>query len=173
MMDNTTPAAQALTQQLNAGVSAQKQQAIDSMQAVVKAAPAATAPATPAPAPDEPASTLPSIDEIRARQEASEEKQAKKDSLDAIAYANALAEEAGDKQNEPTPKTMPTPATPTSASTSASTPDAGTMELTQKQADELSQQKDISVQTLAKEANRVAQQNKVLKNGDEVTISFH
>ena len=46
------------------------------------------------------------------------------------------------------------------------------MGLTKQQADELSQQTDVSVQTLAHEANRMAEQNKVLKNGDEVTISF-
>lgn len=47
------------------------------------------------------------------------------------------------------------------------------MELTFEQANELSQQTDVSVQTLAHEANRVAEHNKTLKDGEEVTISFH
>ena len=193
MMDNSSPAAQALTKQLDEGAATKRQQAITTMQDAAKAAAAtdAAAPvaptvdpalvpapttdtAAPAAAPtadDEPRSNLPTIEEIRARQEASEGKQAKKDVLDAIAYANALAEEASDARGVPI-ATVPTSEN-TSPSTSASTPDAGTMVLTQKQANELSEQKDVSVATLSKEANRVAEQNKVLKNGDEVTISFH
>ncbi|MCA9334636.1 hypothetical protein KC953_00660, partial [Candidatus Saccharibacteria bacterium] len=58
-------------------------------------------------------------------------------------------------------------------STSVSTPDTATMELTQKQADELSQQTDVTIATLAKEADHIAQQNKTLQDGDEVTISLH
>lgn len=188
MMDSSTPAAQALTKQLDEGAATKRQQAISTMQTAAKAAnntpaptPAAdTATTLPTPAAadttaatadDEPKSNLPSLAEIRARQEASEDKQAKKDALDAIALANALAEEAGDERGVPVAN-VPTPEN-TPPSTSASTPDAGTMVLTQKQANELSEQKDVSVATLSKEANRVAEQNKVLKNGDEVTISFH
>lgn len=196
MMDNSSPAAQALTKQLDEGAATKRQQAISTMQDAAKAAAvadaaSATAPAAnPAPAPvadtsapatpvdtaapaaeDEPRSNLPTIEEIRARQEASEGKQSKKDALDAIALANALAEEASDTRGVPVAN-VPTSEN-TAPSTSASTPDAGTMVLTQKQANELSEQKDVSVATLSKEANRVAEQNKVLKNGDEVTISFH
>ena len=193
MMDNSTPAAQALTKQLDEGAATKRQQAITTMQDAAKAAAAtdAAAPTAPvvdpasAPAPvadtatpadtpaadDEPRSNLPTIEEIRARQEASEGRQSKKDALDAIAYANALAEEASDTRGVPIAN-VPTSEN-TAPSTSASTPDAGTMVLTQKQANELSEQKDVSVATLSKEANRVAEQNKVLKNGDEVTISFH
>jgi len=177
MMDNTTPAAQALNQQLSAGASARREEAIATMKA------AATTTAAPTPAvpvssttdePEEPQSTLPTIAEIRAKQTATEDKQARKNAMDAIAYANALAESASDERGVPVAK--PAPATTpenTTASTSASTPDADTMVLTQEQANELSQQKDVSVQTLAGEANRVAEKNKVLKSGEEVTISFH
>lgn len=190
MMDDSTPAAQAMAHQLDEGAAAKREEAIGTMQAAAKAAGASDQPTAQAPAAaaatgaddtaattdqaaasDEPRSTLPSLEEIRAKQVASEDKQAKKDALDAIAYANALAEEASDTRGVPI-ATVPTSET-AAASTSASTPDAGTMVLTQKQADELSQQKDVSIATLSKEANRVAEQNKVLKDGDEVTISFH
>ena len=177
MMDNSTPAAQALTQQLTDEADQKRQDAISGMRG------AATQPLTYA-APDEPAvkpvtppgvavtpiddtviSTLPSLEVARARQEASTRQAAERETRDAIALANALAEEAGSaRPAAPTPNPAPT--------TSVSTPDTGTMELTKQQADNLSQQADVSVQTLAHEANRVAQQNKVLKSGDEVTISF-
>ncbi len=184
MMDNTTPAAQVLAKQLNDGAAVKKQQAVASMQAAAKTVPAtdpssaddnkpaAPAPKTadPTPVADIPKSTLPSVDEIRVRQEASRDKQAKKDALDAIALANALTEQVSDEKG--VPATKPTPEKVV-ASTSVSTPDAGTIGITQKQANELSEQKDVSVATLSKEANRVAAKNKVLKNGDEVTISFH
>ena len=202
MMDNTTPAAQALTKQLNDKASTRRDEAVANMQAATNTTPAptqaaqatppsatpavepatASAPATqttsatpPLSAADkEPKSTLPSIEEIKAKQNASETKQAKKDALDAIALANALTEQASDDRGVPAAAAAVAP-TPEIApqSTSVSTPDAGTIGLTQKQADELSQQKDVSVATLSKEANRIAEKNKVLKNGDEVTISFH
>ena len=112
---------------------------------------------------------------------------AEQESRDAIAYATALAEEASDQRGVPVaqPAPAPTPApnnapqqptsapaAQTAATTSVSTPDTDTMVLTKQQADELSKQTDVSVQTLAGEANRIAEQNKVLKSGDEVTISF-
>ncbi|HUO61886.1 MAG TPA: PrgI family protein [Candidatus Bathyarchaeia archaeon] len=188
MMDNTTPAAQAMTKHLTDAAQDKREQAVAGMHTAAKqlptpantataapaAAPAPTAPpaATPAPAPQSGPSatvaadtplvlTLPSIAEIKARQDALIQKATDQKSRDAIAYANALIEEARDGGGK------------TQSNTSVSTPDTDTMELTQKQADELSHQKDVSVETLAKQADRVAKQNKVLKNGDEVTISFH
>ena len=160
MMDSTTPAAQAMTQQLHDEADQQRQDAISHMQQ------AARQPSTPVQASStsdntsadqaaEPTSTLPSADEIRVRQEAIIQQAADKNTRDAVAYANALAEEASEGRN-----------------TSVSTPSAATMELTKQQADELSQQTDLSVQTIAQEAHRKAEQNKVLKSGDEVTISF-
>jgi hypothetical protein len=181
MFDAAAPSAQALTSKLTDNAHQQKQVAKANMQAATKAAStpvakasasAATATATPALTEQDkdPRSTLPSIAEIRAKQEASESKQSKKDTLDAIAMANALTEQVSDERGVPAATVTPEkPAT----STSVTTPDPGTMVLTQKQANDLSEQKDVTIQTLSKEANRVAQKNKVLKNGDEVTISFH
>jgi hypothetical protein len=177
MMDNSTPAAQALNQQLSAGADARRQEAVANMQAAAKA-PAANTPTTSTPVAakpvEEPKSSLPSVAEIRTKQTVTENKQAKKDVKDAIALANALTEEASDDRHVPIAKSTPA-STPENAasSTSASTPDAGTMVLTQKQANELSEQKGVSLETLSKQANRVAAQNKALKDGDEVTISFH
>lgn len=182
MMDSSTPAAQALTQHLNNEADDQKQEAIANMQSAAKQAstpvtspdPAATpAQATTTTDDTSPVSTLPSLDEIRARQDATIKQAAEKESRDAIALANALTEEAGDERGAQVQITAPPPPSqPAPATTSVSTPDTGTMELTKQQADDLSQQTDVSVQTLAHEANRIAQKNKVLKSGDEVTISF-
>jgi hypothetical protein len=192
MMDDSTPAAQAMSQQLADGASQQKQSAISNMQQIAsRPAPAAPQPVAPNPqqpapvstntpigapvASPEPVSTLPSMAELKARQEASVQRTADKDSRDAIAYAMALAEEASENRGTPVAAAAPTPtpAQNTPLNTSVSTPAAGTMGLTREQADELSQQSDVSVQTLAQQANRVAAKNKVLRSGDEVTISFH
>lgn len=180
MMDESSPAAQSLTQQLQKDAAAHRQDAINVMQ-TAKMSSTTTAPTAPAPqetvqqtvdAP--PVSNLPSLEEVRAKRTnkvASE--MAVKDSQDALALANGLIEEAS--KNHSTPATAPaairTPETP--ANTSVSTSDTGTMELTQKQANDLSQQTDVTVATLAKEASRMAEQNKILKDGDEVIISLH
>jgi hypothetical protein len=178
MMDNSTPTAQAMAQHLKQEADGRKQQAVAGMQNAAAQAPvpaANTAPVAPVAATTEPpASTLPSIDEAFARQAAAQQKQAKQDSQDAIAFANALTEEAQDGHTA-TPQRPATVAksAPTPTNTSVSTPKTDTMGLTHEQADELSKQTDVSVETLAKEASRVAEKNKVLHNGDEVTISFH
>lgn len=156
MMDNTTPAAQALTQQLSDSADERRQDAIAGMQSAAKQAPA-TDDQTVTP---DPVSTLPSVEEIRARQAAIIQQTSAQESQDAIARANALVEQARSGSTKST------------QTTSVTTPSTDTMGLTKQQADELSQQTDVSVQTLAHEANRMAEQNKVLKNGDEVTISF-
>jgi hypothetical protein len=168
MMDNTTPEAQALNKQLSDGATAKKEEAVAGMKAAAKAAPAPVAkPATPT---EPPKSTLPPLAEIKAKQDTVTDKKTKKDAMDAIAFANALTEQVGEKRSAPATTTTPEKS---AASTSVSTPDAGTMVLTQKQANDLSEQKDVTVATLSKEANRVAEKNKVLQNGDEVTISLH
>ena len=194
MMDNSTPAAQAMTQQLEDKAAGQRKVAFDTMQAAspqpltpVPVQTPPTAQTTPQPAPTpvplaeptvqaatptlvvttpatEPTSPVPTP---RATKSATEQ-HADKESLDAIAYAEALTKDASIQHSAPVAKA----AVKTTPSTSVSTPDTGTMELTQKQADELSQQADVTVATLAQQAERVAKQNKVLKNGDEVTISF-
>ena len=156
MMDNTTPAAQALTQQLSDSADERRQDAIAGMQSAAKQAPVTDDQTVTA----DPVSTLPSVEEIRARQAAIIQQTNARDGQDAIARANALAEQARSGSTN-SPQT-----------TSVTTPSTDTMGLTKQQADELSQQTDVSVQTLAHEANRMAEQNKVLKNGDEVTISF-
>ena len=177
MMDRTTPAAQALTQQLNDGAAVRRQTAITGMQTAAAqapkqapAAPAATPATTPKTVADDtpPVSHLPSIDELRAKQDASIKRSADKEARDAIALAAALTEQVSDERGVP----IATPTVEPAANTSVTTPDTGTMELTQKQADELSKQTDVSIMTLAHQANRVAEKNKVLRNGDEVTISF-
>jgi hypothetical protein len=176
MMDNTTPAAQAMSQQLADDADERRQDAIAGMQTAATQPPASVpTPATQAPPQQQPVassvtqtSTLPSLEEIRAREAATTKQQADKASRDALAYANALAEQAKEQRDT----TISSPQDYSSPTTSVSTPDTATMELTKQQADELSQQTDVSVQTLAHEANRVAAKNKVLKNGDEVTISF-
>ena len=156
MMDNTTPAAQALTQQLGDSADERRQDAIAGMQSAAKQAPATDDQTVTA----DPVSTLPSLEEIRARQAAIIQQTSAQESQDAISRANALAEQARSGSTKST------------QTTSVTTPSTDTMGLTKQQADELSQQTDVSVQTLAHEANRMAEQNKVLKNGDEVTISF-
>lgn len=166
IMDSSTPSAQAMTQQLSDAATQHRQDAIATMQSsATTAATPVDSTATTVQDDAQPVSTLPSIDEIRARQEQTIQKVAEKESRDAIAYATALTEQASETRGIPAPN--PTP------NTSVSTPDTGTMELTREQASELSQQTDVSVQTLANEANRVAQKNKVLRDGEEVTISFH
>jgi hypothetical protein len=135
-----------------------------------------TATATPVKKKDDPAddtppvSKLPPLEKIRTKREAVAAQMPDIDARDAITYATALAEKVSDERGVPVATVTPIEKP---LSTSAATPDTGTMELTQKQANELSQQTDVSIQTLAHEANRVAQKNKVLKDGDEVTISFH
>ncbi len=182
MMDGSTPAAQAMEQKLNDGADQQRQDAISGMRGAAQQPLTYAPPATPAaqqaqaqtpavtPIDDitaEPVSSLPSVAEIRAREDQIIKQANDKETRDAIALANALAEEASETRGAAPAKTANMPPT-----TSVSTPNAGTIELTKQQADELSQQSDVSVQTLAHEANRMAQKNKVLKSGDEVTISF-
>lgn len=146
--------------------------------ATIKTTPNAPAQPAQVPPPESndapPVSKLPPLEKIRAaRMSNAAQQKAEKDSKDALALVNGLIEEAGEKKS--TPAVKPVPEKP--ASTSVPTPDTATMVLTQKQAGDLSQQKDVSVETLAKEANRVAKKNeadnKILKDGDEVTISFH
>jgi hypothetical protein len=101
-----------------------------------------------------------------------------KDQLDAVAYAAALTEEAEDSRSGISRDTaVATPIAPQKASESApstsatTTPDA-TMERAKERAKELATRDDISIQTLSEEANRLEKKDKVLTNGDEVTISL-
>lgn len=159
MMDRSTPAAQAMTRHLNEEAVEVKQGAITRMQNTT------ASPSAPLP---EPVSSLPPLAQVR-QVSSSVTQIADQNTRDAIAYANALAEQASETRGT----TLPTQsATPTPPTTSVSTTGTDTMVLTQQQADDLSKQTDVSVQTLAHEANRVAQKNQELKSGDEVTISL-
>ena len=115
-----------------------------------------------------------------------------KDQLDAIAYASALTEEAEDARSTPAqtrPATQPQPRTPVvttpapitplpqtppamPVSTSETTTPGATMGLAKEHAEELAMRNDISIQTLSEEANRLEKKDKVLKSGEEVTISL-
>ena len=164
IMDNTTPAAQELAKHLDQEANDKKQEAINTMKAAAKELPTPVAdkPATTtAPAP---ASKLPTLEEARARQAATSRAIAEKQTRDTIAYTNALIEEAADNQAISAPKTP--------VNTSVSTPDTGTMELTREQASELSTHDDLKISTIEQQANRIAEKNKELQDGDEVTISF-
>lgn len=170
MMDSTTAEAQKLTEHLDNEAEDKKQAAIDTMKAAAKELPT---PASPAPSTvvaevaPEPVSTLPSLDQIRAKEEATRKANADKASRDALALANALTEEAGGDTTKPIVNTP----TETPVNTSVSTPDTGTMELTREQTNELLDT-DLKVSTVAGLAKHKAEENKALDDGEEVTISF-
>ncbi len=193
VMDEGSDNAKALTKQLQDAAASQKEKAASSMKTVAKSsvsqAPVATkvepraqvATSTPQSSQattnssqtaatvdqtaNEPVSTLPSLDEIRAKEKQNASKQAEKAGRDALAYANALAEEASEAASK-------TAAKPT-ATTSVSPPTTDTIELTKQQAEALSKQEGVTVQTIANQANRVANKNRTLRSGDEVVISLH
>lgn len=88
---------------------------------------------------------------------------------DVVAYAKRLAEQSTQPNNETRTKTVSKAA----PNTSVSTPDTGTMEITREQAEELLQNNQVSVKTLAEEANRIATKNKeALLSDEEVVISL-
>ncbi len=177
MMDNTTPAAQAMAKQLDAEAAGAKQDAVSRMQTAAAQTPqvaiqtpqAAAATVTTANTPEPTTQSLPPKDMQAKRMTDAAQQATQKKALDALAYANALAEQATEERGSVSAQNQTALVT---QNTSASTPDTGTMVLTHQQADELSKQTDVSVQTLAHEANRVAQKNQALQNGDEVTISL-
>lgn len=165
MMDNTTASAKALTKQLNDKVTAERKVAVNNMKTTGK-----QTTTTPVGAPGEPPkSSLPSVEEVRARSGVNHvsDQRAEMDRRDAITYANMMTEMISEERG--TPAAKPSDINPTN--TSVSTPDTGTMELTREQARDLSKLPD-KVSTIAQEAKHVAEQNKALKNGDEVTISL-
>jgi hypothetical protein len=190
MMDETSASAKAMTEKLQGAAATRKQEVTKNMKTATSAtrsspAPSTSPQATPTKPPatarssgnsatqsdsSTPPSTLPSLEEIRAREEASAKKRAEQKSRDAIAYASALTEEASaNKPAANTPATTPQPP----ASTSASAPATDTIELTKQQAQELSSQEGVTVATIASQAKRVVNQNKTLSEGEEVTISLH
>ena len=154
MMDRNTPAAQAMINHLDEEAAELKQGAAARMQGTI-----------PLTTPPQPVSALPPLRQVST----SVTQIADQNTRDAIAYANALAEQASETRGTPLPPQNVAQAPPT---TSASTTGTDTMVLTHQQADDLLDRTDVSVQTLAHEANRVAQKNQELKSGDEVTISL-
>lgn len=175
MMDSSSTSAQALTKQLNKKAGEERKEAIDAMKAASKqpAAAPASAPATTsaATASDEPKSKLPPVEAVKARSgvrsHVSDQRE-EMDRRDAITYANMMTEMISEERGTPAAN----PTAETAPSTSVSTPDTATMELTREQASELATHTDEKLSTLAQEAKHVAEQNKALKNGDEVTISI-
>lgn len=171
MMDNTTPEAQKMTEHLTEEAGEKKIEAINTMKAAAKEAPATDTNDAP------PVSKLPSLDQLRAKEEAARKAIVEKESRDALALANAKLEEAGGEAVAPATKSP----VETSVNTSVSTPDTGTMELTREQRDELSDTRgeningekvDLKVSTVAGLAKHKAEENKALEDGDEVTISL-
>lgn len=179
MMDNTTPQAQELTKKLDQNADDKFEAVKATTQAAAKDMPqsAQTNIDTPAPSVDQTpvapiVSALPSLEEVRARQAADSSRLADVKSRDAIALANALAEEASDSMGVPIAK--PTVETP--INTSVSTPETDTMELTREQTNELlhteAEGVSLKVSTVAGLAKHKAEENKTLEDGEEVTISF-
>lgn len=172
MMDSTTDSAKAMAQHLTDEASQQKKEAISNMQTAAKnPGPSQAVKAPAAEMADDndvtPVSTLPSTEEIRAREEKIIRHESEKRTRDTLAYTNALIEEAQENAGKP----VQNPIVKTVPTTSVSTPDTGTMGLTQKQAEDLSELPD-KISTIQQEANHIAKKNRELKSGDEVTISL-
>jgi hypothetical protein len=173
MMDSTTPEAKKLTEHLDNEAGDKKQEAIDNMKAAAKEVPkTAPTPKKAADADTPPVSKLPTVEEAMAKQELKNKELAAKASRDAVALANAMIEEASESRGVPAAKTP----VERPANTSVSTPDTGTMELTREQTDELldteGENIELKVSTVAGLAKHKAEENKSLKDGEEVTISF-
>ena len=172
--------AQALTERLQDVTAAKKKEATKNMQASVKAQPKSTPASTtktdaPSKTPvatnktsdDTSGAHVLTKDELRIKEAASVKKIADQRGRDAAAYATALAEGATKEKNNPKPvKTK-------QVGTSVSIPDTDTMELTKQQAKDLSDQEGVTIATIAHQARRVADNNKVLREGEEVMISLH
>lgn len=172
VMDNSSPSAQAMTERLQNAATSRRESAVSNMKTSAKTPPAQasdqaqkTTTNTDNAATSNPSSVVPSGDELRKKEEAAVKKHAEKQGRDVAAYAAALAEEAAENRGKPVQKP--------STNTSASTPDTDTMELTNKQAKDLSSQEGVTIATIAHQAKRVATDNKSLKEGEEVTISLH
>lgn len=191
MMDDKTSQAQVLDQKLQASNDAYHQSTVAQMQnsaamavpstsmtAIAQANPlmAGQPPVTPAvPPPSVPFNPMAAPAPAPIAQ--TTQSYLGKDQLDAIAYASALAEEAEDERIHPTtPAVVVAPIAKVdkpSASTSETATSDATIERAKQRAKELATRDDISIQTLAEEANRLEKKDKeVLSDGDEVTISL-
>ena len=164
VMAEDSTKAQALTERLQDATAVKKEQATKNMKASAKAPSSSE---TRGSDDDVSGSHVISKEELRIKEEASIKKLSDQRSRDALAYATALAEGAVQGKNSPPQTKSKEP------STSASTPDTATMELTKQQAKDLSDQEGVTVATIAHQAKRVADNNKMLREGEEVTISLH
>jgi len=175
VMDENSPAAQAMTERLQSVAESKKEEAAQIMRAAAAAAQAQTpqpqqesvaptavtntSPDSSAPTPvNDVELAVPSPDELRKREQEAIKRAEEQKARDAIAYAKALAEEASENRGK---------------TASASTPETDTMILTKQQAKALSDQEGVTIATIAHQAKRVASQNRTLKEGEEVTISLH
>lgn len=166
MMAENSAKAQAMTERLQNAAVTQKEEASKNMRASAKTQTAST-PATAKGSESTPDAYVPSNDELRAREKAVAKKLADKKASDAIAYATALAD--GTIKGKPASKQVQSKP----SNTSVSTPENATMELTKQQAKDLSDQEGVTIATIAHQAKRVASNNKILREGEEVTISLH
>jgi hypothetical protein len=165
MMDSTSDSAKALSKQLNEKAGEEKKEAIDAMKAAAKQ------PAATTTTPGEPPQSRLVPQETKARgavrSHVSDQRE-EMDRRDAITYANMMTEMISEERGAPAAESTKE----TTSNTSVSTPDTDTMELTREQASEIAAHTEETVSTIAQEAKHVAEQNKALKNGDEVTISI-
>lgn len=109
-----------------------------------------------------------------------------RDAADSPQKQNVTKEDTGDKKTSSPSTTISTSkldihkektgekmVPKSTITTSVTTPSTDTIGLTRQQAEELSQNKDLSVKTLAEQANRIAKKNKeALLEGEEVMISL-
>ena len=187
MMDSGTSEAQSIGRKLQQSTDAFHQNAVAQMHQAATAAPRpapspvvqapnpAVAPAPPTPRPPATAPFNPVAQPAPVPQAPITKHLLQQDPLDALTYARMMAEEAEDEKKAAQIAAAQTPATApvannTAQSTSATAASDAKMERAKERAMELAQRDDISVETLAKEANRLEQE--ALNEGDEVTISL-
>ncbi|MCA9338089.1 PrgI family protein [Candidatus Saccharibacteria bacterium] len=171
MMDSDTPAAQAMTAKLQEGADAQKQVAVAKMENTAPVADKPTEVATPAPVvatTPTPQPNVPSIEEIQAKAEAARRRHNREEVMDAITVANGRAEQEAEERGVKIPAASKI-AVPKSTDPE---PASAIHELTPEQARQLASQPGVTIATMAAQANKVANTNKTLKSGDEVTIKF-
>lgn len=122
-------------------------------------APAKPVQTAPRQNPDQPpVSKLPTLQEIKAREADTVRRRTDEDNREALTYANFLAEQAAEEKGVPTPQAP--------AASQETT-------LTNEQARALAEQQGVTLQTVSGQAQRVAAENKRMKEGDEVVISLH
>ena len=183
MMDEASPAAVAMKQQLDTKATEQRQTATEKMVAAtpgtakvstdvkVENPSAATAPIVNTPAPAvAPAATTTAPQPVGAidRADESRRRHNREEVMDALTVANGLAEVTAEERGVKLPAANTTPV----PKLTDPEPGPAITELTMEQARSIAGQPGVSVQTMSEQANRQAQKNKVLKSGDEVKIKL-